>query len=404
MLLILLVGIVQSVSTGLRRYIAFELASAGRDRPAHEARRAFATPALRVPRPRADRSAHGDTRTPTSSRFENVILLIPLTIVSTLTMIAVIVILFCAVPVSRCSCSWRCPCCNLRRPVSPIGCSRSGSHCKKSCSELSGVVEESVTGIRVVKGFGAEGLQRPARHRGRQRLRPLDRHGEVPRQLPSAHRSASDPRARGHPLVRRPPGPAGQPHHRRHRRRELLCADADLAAAHARHAAWSVVAFLPPRPAVSTGCWLPIPRLPTDETPAPARRSGRGSFPRRALRLRARAAGARRSRPGDPAANRSARRGDGIGQVDDRPPHPALLRHRRRSGLHRRCRCARRTPPRRPARGRPRVRGHVPLLRECAGQHRLRGPQAPMEAVVRAATLAGARSVRDASSPTDTTR
>ena len=66
----------------------------------------------------------------------------------------------CAAPVSRCSRSGALPFLNFaatrfNRRMYPVGL-----QLQQELSELSGVVEESVTGVRVVKGFGAERLQR----------------------------------------------------------------------------------------------------------------------------------------------------------------------------------------------------------------------------------------------------
>ena len=63
---------------------------ARRDRPPHAARRAPPAAALRVPRPGADRPADGATRTPTSSRSTTSCCSIPLTIASTIQMVAVV--------------------------------------------------------------------------------------------------------------------------------------------------------------------------------------------------------------------------------------------------------------------------------------------------------------------------
>ena len=114
-------------------------------------------------------------------QINNVVLLIPLTIASTIQMVAVAVILFAAEPGARVlRARPRCRCSTSRRPGSATACSRSASRQQQELSDLSGVVEESVTGVRVVKGFGAERLQRERlRGRGRQRLRPLDRAGRA---------------------------------------------------------------------------------------------------------------------------------------------------------------------------------------------------------------------------------
>ena len=61
------------------------------------------------------------------------------------------------------------------------------------------------------------------------------------------------------------------------------------------------------------------------------------------------------------------------GKTHRRPPDPALLRrHRRRGSASTGSRRARGAAARRAARGRHRVRGHVPVLRHRAQQHRVR--------------------------------
>ena len=206
MLLILLVGIVQSVSTGLRRYIAFKLAL----RVETDLRMKLVAHLQHLHFAFHDHAQTGQLMAYANTdiqQIQNVILLIPLTIASTLTMIAVIVILVLRSPGLALFALAALPVLQLRGdPFHP--------------SHVPGRARTARRAVRPVRRRRGErhrsprrqGLRRraspapPARHRGRQRLRPLDRHGEVARQLPAAHRSASDPRARRHPLVRRPPG------------------------------------------------------------------------------------------------------------------------------------------------------------------------------------------------------
>ena len=116
-------------------------------------------------------------------QINNVVLLIPLTIASTIQMVAVVDHPRArAARASRSSRSAALPLLNISatrfsKRMFPVGLAL-----QEELADLSGVVEESVTGIRVVKGFGAERLQRDAaRGRGRQRLRPLDGPGEAAR-------------------------------------------------------------------------------------------------------------------------------------------------------------------------------------------------------------------------------
>ena len=161
---------------------------------------------------------------------------------------------------------------------------------------------------------------------------------------------------------------AGNLERRRHRRRQPLRPDVDLAAAHDRHARRSVAAFGRGRRAGSTRCSRPIPRSRTSRRAAAARGSRQRAVRRRDVRLRRGPARARRPRPRDPRRrSRRARRRDRVGQDHDRAADPALLRRPRGAccidGVDvREARLRRRAP-----RGRARVRRHVPVLRHaCA--------------------------------------
>ena len=166
---------------------------------------------------------------------------------------------------------------------------------------MSGVVEESVTGVRIVKGFGVERLQRtPPRDRGRQRLRPLDGPGQAARQLHAADRLPARARPGRHPLVRRPPGARRPPDGRRHRRREPLRADADLAAAHDRHAARAAAPLGRGRGPHQRRARHRSRDRRHAARQATARRPGEVRFERRDVRLRPGPARARRARSRDP--------------------------------------------------------------------------------------------------------
>ena len=195
MLLILAVGAVQAVCTGhppLRRVRARD---ARRARHAHAARRPPPDAALRVPRPGPDRPAHGlrqhrhpadqqrraadpahdreldpDGRGRGDPRARGA---------RGLALFALAALPFLNISATRFS-----------HRMFPVGLAL-----QQELSDLSGVVEESVTGIRVVKGFGAERLQRDRlRGRGRQRLRPLDGPGASCAPT-SCRRSTSCPRS-----------------------------------------------------------------------------------------------------------------------------------------------------------------------------------------------------------------
>jgi ATP-binding cassette subfamily B protein len=156
---ILLAGAVQAVCTGGRRYAAFGLAwrveTDMRMRlVAHLQRLHFA---FHDQAQTGQLMAHANTDI---QQVNNVILLIPLTIASSIQMVGVVIILVIASPGLALFALGALPFLNIaaarfNRRMFPVGL-----ELQQELSELSGVVEESVTGIRVVKGFGAERLQK----------------------------------------------------------------------------------------------------------------------------------------------------------------------------------------------------------------------------------------------------
>jgi ATP-binding cassette subfamily B protein len=157
--LILGAGAVQAVSTGLRRYAAFGLAW----RVETDLRMKLVAHLQRLHFAFHDHAQTGQLMAYANTdiqQINNVILLIPLTIASTIQMLAVMVILFLRSPGLALFALGALPLLNFsatrfNRRMYPVG-----AQLQQELSELSGVVEESVTGVRVVKGFGAEGLQR----------------------------------------------------------------------------------------------------------------------------------------------------------------------------------------------------------------------------------------------------
>ena len=136
---ILAVGAVQAVvhrAPALRRVRA---RVARRDRHPHAARRAPPAAALRVPRPGADRSADGATRTPTSSRSTTSCCSIPLTIASTIQMVAVVGHPRAAQPRARVVRARRAAAAqHLGDPLQPPHVSRSASQLQKELSDAVG--------------------------------------------------------------------------------------------------------------------------------------------------------------------------------------------------------------------------------------------------------------------------
>ena len=187
--IILAVGVVQAVCTGLRRYAAFGLAC----RVETDLRMRLVAHLQRLHFAFHDQAQTGQLMAHANTdiqQINNVVLLIPLTIASTIQMVAVVVILVLRSPGLALFALGALPLLNIAATrfshrMYP-GRPRAAGGARPT---LSGVVEESVTGVRVVKGFGVERLQRaPPRGRGRQRLRPLDGPGAAARELHAADR------------------------------------------------------------------------------------------------------------------------------------------------------------------------------------------------------------------------
>jgi ATP-binding cassette subfamily B protein len=159
MLLILLVGAVQAVCTGLRRYFAFALAM----KVERDIRMKLVAHLQGLHFAFHDQAQTGQLMANANTDIMQIhmaVLLIPLTIASTLQMLAVIVILLLESPGLALFALGALPLLNIsatrfNRRMYPVG-----AQLQQELSELSGVVEETVTGVRVVKGFGAERLQR----------------------------------------------------------------------------------------------------------------------------------------------------------------------------------------------------------------------------------------------------
>jgi ATP-binding cassette subfamily B protein len=156
---ILFAGAIQAVCTGLRRYAAFGLAW----RVETDLRMRLVAHLQRLHFAFHDRAQIGQLMAYANTdiqQINNVVLLIPLTIASTIQMVAVAVILVYISPLLALFALGTLPLLNFsatrfNQRMYPVG-----MRLQKELSDLSGVVEESVTGVRVVKGFGAERLQR----------------------------------------------------------------------------------------------------------------------------------------------------------------------------------------------------------------------------------------------------
>jgi ATP-binding cassette subfamily B protein len=156
--IILAVGVVQAVCTGLRRYSAFKLGY----RVETDLRMRLVAHLQRLHFAFHDHAQTGQLMANANTDIQQiytVVLLIPLTIASVLTMVAVIIVLVLRSPGLALFALAALPFLNVAaarftRKMYPIGLSL-----QQELADVSGVVEESVSGIRVVKGFGAERLQ-----------------------------------------------------------------------------------------------------------------------------------------------------------------------------------------------------------------------------------------------------
>jgi ATP-binding cassette, subfamily B, bacterial len=155
---ILAVGAIQAVCTGLRRYAAFRLAY----RVETDLRMRLVAHLQRLHFAFHDHAQTGQLMANANTdimQIQNVVLLIPLTIASVLTMVFVVIILVLRSPGLALFALAALPFLNVAaarftRRMYPVGLSL-----QQELADLSGVVEESVAGVRVVKGFGAERLQ-----------------------------------------------------------------------------------------------------------------------------------------------------------------------------------------------------------------------------------------------------
>ena len=284
----------------------------------------------------------------------------------------------------RC-CSCRCGCARVMFPAQWDAQQRAG--------EVAGVVDEAVSGVRVVKGFGQEdrelaGLADAAEGLYRSRVRDGAAAGAVPagarRRSPPSARSACSPSAAGWPSRARSA---------RHLPRLLhLPRAARRAGAHVRRHGRGRPAGARRRRADLRAARLQPTRHRAARRARPARRPRRGHASRTSAsatcaRSRCCADFSLHVAPGETVALVGA---SGLGQVDREPAPPPLLRRAGRRDPHRRRRRARRHPRLAAPRGRRRVRGRVPVLRHRAREHRLRAPDATDDEVERAARVAGA--------------
>ncbi len=156
---IVAVGAIQAIGTGLRRYAAFGLAW----RVETDIRMRLVAHLQRLHFAFHDQAQTGQLMAFANTdiqQINNVVLLVPLTIASTIQMVAVVIILVLRSPGLALFALGLLPFLNFsatrfNHRMYPVG-----MQLQKELSDVSGVVEESVTGVRVVKGFGVERMQR----------------------------------------------------------------------------------------------------------------------------------------------------------------------------------------------------------------------------------------------------
>lgn len=157
-LVMVAVGVVQAVATGLRRYSAFRIAL----RTETDLRQRLFAHLQRLHFAFHDHSQTGQLMARANTdiqQIETVVIMIPLTAASMLTMLGVIVIMALEDPVLALLALGALPFLNIAATrfshrIAPVN-----MQLQQELADLSGVVEETLSGIRVVKGFGAERLQ-----------------------------------------------------------------------------------------------------------------------------------------------------------------------------------------------------------------------------------------------------
>lgn len=157
-LVMVAVGVVQAVSTGLRRYSAFRIAL----RTETDLRQRLFAHLQRLHFAFHDQAQTGQLMARANTdiqQVETVVILIPLTAASCLTMVGVLTIMVIKSPVLALLGLGALPFLNIAATrfsnrITPVNLGL-----QEELADLSGVVEESLAGVRVVKGFGAERMQ-----------------------------------------------------------------------------------------------------------------------------------------------------------------------------------------------------------------------------------------------------
>jgi ATP-binding cassette subfamily B protein len=154
----ILVGVVQAVATGLRRYAAFRIAL----RTETDLRQRLFAHLQRLHFAFHDHAQTGQLMARANTdimQVEQAVILIPLTAASCLTMVGVLAIMLTKDPVLAVLALGALPFLNIAAKrfsdrIAPVNLAL-----QQELADVSGVVEESLSGVRVVKGFGAERMQ-----------------------------------------------------------------------------------------------------------------------------------------------------------------------------------------------------------------------------------------------------
>ncbi len=157
-LLIVAVGVVQGLSSGFRRYCAFRIAY----RTETDLRQRLFAHLERLHFAFHDEAQTGQLMARANSdilQINQVVILIPLTIASTLTLVAVVAIMASQSVILTLLAVGALPLLNISaarfsRRMQPVT-----SQLQQKLGDFTNVVEESVAGVRAVKGFGSERLQ-----------------------------------------------------------------------------------------------------------------------------------------------------------------------------------------------------------------------------------------------------
>jgi len=156
--IILLVGVVQAIATGLRRYSAFRISY----RAETDLRQRLFAHLQRLHFAFHDEAQTGQLMARAISDIQQVnqvVVLIPLTAASTFILIGVVVVMMLKSVTLALLALGALPLLNIAaarfsRRITPVSL-----QLQQELGDLSGVVEESVAGVRIVKGFGSERMQ-----------------------------------------------------------------------------------------------------------------------------------------------------------------------------------------------------------------------------------------------------